>query len=38
MTLDEKIMSLCLDLAKKGVNKTFPNPLVDVLLFLRTQK
>jgi len=32
MTFDEKIMSLCLELAKKGKNKTFPNPMVGCVI------
>lgn len=38
MTCDEKIMSLCLDLAKKGVNKTFPNPLVGCVIVSEDSK
>ena len=38
MTFDEKIMSLCLDLAKKGVNKTFPNPMVGCVIVSENSK
>ena len=32
MTFDEKIMNQCLNLAKKGLNKTFPNPMVGCII------
>ena len=38
MTFDEKIMSLCLDLAKKGENKTFPNPMVGCVIVSENSK
>ena len=38
MTYDEKIMNLCLELAKKGENKTFPNPMVGCVIISENSK
>ena len=38
MTFDEKIMNQCLVLAKKGINKTFPNPMVGCIIVSEKNK
>mgnify|MGYP001423647604 FL=1 len=38
MTFHEKIMNKCLNLAKKGLNKTFPNPMVGCIILCEKKK
>jgi len=38
MTFHEKIMNKCLNLAKKGLDKTFPNPMVGCIIVCEKNK